>query len=220
MNNTYLLVALLLVGCGDGGTAANDTDTTLTYFAHPCGNGEPVYFECATTETEVPLDDAAWPLCTDEGISAGDACESDGDQCVLEPAVACDSDPTAQIRSAEYLFCQAQDFDDEPCPSSSRDLKENVHHLTTAQRRRVAEQVLDLDLASYTYREGAGAEGQQLGFLIEETDGPFLHRGRERVNLYAYISSVVATVQHQQDEITALRAKLEALDTRTCHLDP
>jgi len=219
------LFVALLVGCGDGGSADTDTDTDdgtteLTYFAHPCGNGDPVLFECGTDETEVPLDDATWPLCADEGIAAGDLCENDGDQCVVDQAVACDSDPTTQIRSAAYLFCQAEEFADDPCPSSSRDLKDNVHHLTTDERNRVAKQVLDLDLASYTYKEGAGAEGQQLGFIIEETEGPFLQKGGERVNLYAYISSVVATVQQQQDEIAGLRAELKALSDRECPPDP
>lgn len=207
------LAFLLVVGCGDGGTDS-DTDTTLAYYAHPCGNGDPVTFECATGLTEVPLADADWPLCTDDGIAALDTCAVDGDKCVLEPAVACSDEPTVQIRSASYLFCQSDPFaEDEPCPQSSRDKKENIHYLTEPERSGVASKVLALDLASYRYKDGEGLSGEQIGFVIEDTRGaPFLQKGGERVNLYAYISSVVATVQQQQQEIEALRAEVKALE--------
>ena len=207
---------LVLLACGDDGTIDSDTDLTLEYYANPCGNGDPVVFECATGLNEVALADEDWPLCSDDGISASDSCTTEGDQCVLEPAVACDDAPTVQVRSAAYLFCQADAFDDGPCPESRRDVKEDIHYLTTAERSRVASTVLALDLASYTYREEAGPDGEQIGFIIDEQTGaPFLQKGQERVNLYAYISSVVATVQQQQDEIKGLRADVERL-SNTC----
>mgnify|MGYP002632784036 CR=1 FL=1 len=204
--STLLLFA---VACGDGGTA--ETDETLTWFAHPCGNGDPVTFECPTAEVEIPLDDDDWPLCSTDDLAAGDTCDRTGDRCVLEPAVACDSDPTNQIRSANYLHCQAEDFESGECPQSSRDVKLGIHHLADHERRKVSEQVLAIDLATYRYRDNEGPEGQQLGFIIQETDGPFLQQGGERVNLYAYISAVVATVQQQQEEIEALKAELHQL---------
>ncbi len=210
--NYKTLPFLLLLGCG--GAETTDTDVALQYFAHPCGNGDPVHFECATDLTEVELDDADWPLCTDDGVAAEDPCDSDGDQCVIDPAVACDDDPTTQVRSAAYLFCQAEDFEDEQCPQSSRTIKDNVHYLTESERKGLAAKVLDLDIASYTYTEGTGATGEQMGFIIEDApEAPFLQQDGERVNLYAYISSVVATVQQQQTEISALRAEITALST-------
>lgn len=75
----------------------------------------------------------------------------------------------------------------------------------------MASAILGLRLVEFEYRDFPGlAKGPQLGFILDENPGlPFASSDKKRVNLYGYISAVVATIHKQQSEIAALRSELE-----------
>jgi len=96
-----------------------------------------------------------------------------------------------------------------PAPSSI-EVKKNVEYLDTAARARLAEETMGLRLATYQYK--SGDDRQRLGFILE--DSPTVAAAdmkSKQVDLYAYTSMVVATVQQQQAEIEKLKAEVERL---------
>ena len=93
---------------------------------------------------------------------------------------------------------------------SSIEVKRDVTYLGDAERTVVAEQTLDLKLAQFKYTTGDDRE--RLGFILEDSPGvPAADMKAKQVDLYAYTSMVVATVQQQQAEIDALKAEIERL---------
>jgi hypothetical protein len=97
-----------------------------------------------------------------------------------------------------------------PGTSSSIEVKKEIHYLDEAARARIAEETMGLKLATYKYK--TGDDRQHLGFILE--DSPKVaaaDMAQKQVDLYAYTSMVVATVQQQQHEIAELKAEIERL---------
>lgn len=134
-------------------------------------------------------------------VQPGDRCPQilDGRQC--DPGDGCNT----------ILQCAANDPWAGPCPISKRSAKEDVAYVDAEQRRRLADELLRVRLATYTYKADPAAT-PRLGFLIDDVaPSPAVLPTGERVDLYAYTSMAVATIQQQQAELDALRAEVEAL---------
>jgi hypothetical protein len=74
------------------------------------------------------------------------------------------------------------------------------------------DETLRLQLATYNYKPEAADPGpRHLGFIIEDTPPatPAVGWSRERVDMYGYLSMVVATMQVQEREIAELRHELD-----------
>jgi hypothetical protein len=200
-----MLVGLLGLSACDGGRE---------WYEHPCGNGDPVGIECVD-EADTVLEDPSVALCSDLGVSAGDVCEGEQDDlCVLTQAFSCTSSPGSRSSEA-FLHCRSGEFSEEDtyCPESRREVKESIRYLDASEHGAVADQVLDVKLARYRYRDPAKDPGDKLGFILDDLpDAAF--SGTERVDLYAYVSAVVALDQRQQAEIEALKARIEALEAK------
>ncbi len=200
-----LLVFLLLAGC------PGDSPTDLTWWEDPCGRRDPVERECQGVATIEVGDELT---CADDGMVAQEVCSQEGATCVLRRALACEDDPDAIIASSELLTCGTEPPDD-LCPESRRILKEDIRYLDQAGRAELSKQMLALQPASYRYRDPAHGEGPKLGYLLD--DAPDLpSSGDERVDLYAYSTAILVTVQEQQHELEALRAELRALREGAC----
>jgi hypothetical protein len=100
---------------------------------------------------------------------------------------------------------------------STIEAKEDVRYLELADRQRLAETVLGLKLADYRYKPGAEpripADHRCLGFIIEDApaDAPFVVREQQSVDVYAFASAILATVQQQQQTILELQSELAEL---------
>jgi hypothetical protein len=96
-------------------------------------------------------------------------------------------------------------------PGSSIEVKKDVQYLDAAARARIAAETMGIKLATYKYK--TDAEGREhLGFILEDSPNvPAADMGRKEVDLYAYASMVLATVQQQQQEIATLKAEVERL---------
>jgi hypothetical protein len=202
-----MIVLTVLLAC------VSDKDSNegaTTWWEDPCGRRDPVDRECpkGVKTIEVGTD----PTCADAGIEPGESCDDAGATCIQLRPIACEDDPKTIIGSDAVLTCGTEPPDD-LCPQSSRTLKRDIAYLDDAARARLAEQTLALDLATYTYTNPRDGVGPQLGFILEDApDAVF--SGTERVNLYAFTSAVLATVQEQQAEIQRLQAKVDALENR------
>ena len=95
---------------------------------------------------------------------------------------------------------------------SSRKYKNEIEYLDEAGLERLHDDTLRIKLATYKYNAGvANPDPTHLGFIIEDNpQSPAVDSARDRVDLYGYLSMVVATMQVQEKEIAALRKELDA----------
>lgn len=202
--------------CGGDDRASNGT---RSYYAHPCGRGDPVSRTCPAGEDTLELDDPSVARCSDQALSEGDSCTTEGQRCVQLPAQACSSSPTQSINSASFLTCRSEPFPSDPaCPMSSAAAKQHILHLSSKARAEIAQTMLTTKLAQYEYRSPAvGDTAPQLGFVIEELGEAayVLHSDGAHVNVYGYASAILATVQEQQRHIEKLTTEVETLQ-RQC----
>lgn len=160
---------------------------------HMCEAGTPMTWQCNGPMQGCP---ASRPLvgsaCTDNGLMCdyGD-CNAIG--------VVCTSGTWHTMHNG--------------CPISARRAKEGIHYLGDDELRAIADEALATRLATYSYKFGDA--NPRLGFIIDDQpDSPAVVAGKERVDLYAYASMAIATVQVQDREIEELRAEMRDLRRR------
>jgi hypothetical protein len=206
-----MILTIVALACVEGSKEddSEPSSAPLFWWEDPCGRRDPLERECSTgvKTVEVGTD----PTCADEGIAPGDSCDTSGATCVQLRPIACEDDPKKVIASDAVLTCGTEPPDD-LCPESSRTVKTDVSYVDDAARAQLAQQALDLHLATYVYKDPAkNGVGPQLGYILEDApDAVF--SGKEHVNLYAYTSAVLAAVQEQQAEIRRLQAKVDELE--------
>ena len=184
-------------GCGES-----------TWYAHPCGNGSPVEIQCED-EADVVWQEPSTELCSDRDVSVGDVCDDTEDACVLLRGFSCTSMPDGPAVGETFLSCRSQPFEDGNCPQSSRDVKREIAYVKEAERNALAQEILSVKLARYHYVDPT-KPGRKLGYILEDQPHASFS-GEGRVDLYAYMSAVVALAQEQQVQIEALKAELAAL---------
>lgn len=182
------------IGCGFlmapvcGGGADDAGDGTLSW-KRTCG--DPV------CRGYTPDPDT--PSCT--------AAQFEGNTCTT-PAVRCDLHDDCNVD----LLCTVEDPTQHGCPISRARHKRDITYLDDAARARFAAQLRGLRLATYRYKAAGPGDADQLGFLIDDVGGGVLvNAGGETVNLYAYTSMAVATIQAQARQIDDLSRQLEEL---------
>lgn len=199
---SLLFLCLPLLSC---------VDAEPLWHAHPCGNGDPLSVECVD-EADTVWEDPSANLCSDLGVAADDPCTEDGTTCILQPAFTCLS--TSGSSSEYAMTCRNEPYPDDiwNCPASSRSVKRGIHYIESGERKQLAGEVLSVKLARYHYRD-TKKPGLRLGYILEDQPEASFS-GAERVDLYAYISAVVALTQEQQKEIDRLKTEIDLLKKR------
>jgi hypothetical protein len=103
------------------------------------------------------------------------------------------------------------------CPISSRKYKDDIQYVDAAGLQQLHDETLGIRLATYNYKpQVADANPKHLGFIIEDRppQSPAVDWSHERVDLYGYLSMVVATMQVQEREIAELRRQLSSAQSR------
>lgn len=139
------------------------------------------------------------PAC--DSHKAGEACSDEGSECDL------------QDDCSTHLICASSDPTQGPggCPISRQESKVDIHYLDATELARKHEEVLGLSIAQYTYKNDPKAE-PRLGFIIEDVEpSAFVEEARNRVDLYAYTSAVIAAMQVQEARIRELEAQVRKL---------
>jgi hypothetical protein len=178
-------------GAGAGGVAGGDGG--LTWFT-TCG--DPVC-RGAGEDAHREMPDVA--PCTTQ--AAGQPCTTKDQLC----------DPRGQCNEA--LRCSDHDPKMQPggCPISSRRFKTEIAYLTESERLQIAAEVAKLRLARYKYKDDPAGH-PHLGFILEDAPGsPAADLQRERVDLYAYLSMVVAALQTQRQQLDLQNKELGLL---------
>jgi len=192
-----LFVPFLLVSCAEP-----------QWYAHPCGNSDPVGISCVD-EADTLWEEPSGDLCSDLGVADGDPCDEDGAACVSTPAFTCTSLGDGQRSNEYFLTCRNAPYDDQICPTSSRSVKRDIQYIESGERKQLASEVLNVKLARYHYRD-SNKPGLRLGYILEDQPKASFS-GEGRVDLYAYVSAVVALAQEQQADIDRLKAEIEDL---------
>jgi hypothetical protein len=114
------------------------------------------------------------------------------------------------VNCGATLVCDDHDPAAFGCPVSSRAFKKDVSYLDEARLAELHDETLRMRLATYEYRSPYGDPTEKhLGFIIEDRpQSPAVDRGHDRVDMYGYLSMVVATMQVQEKEIEALRREV------------
>jgi hypothetical protein len=173
----------------DGGTT--DGGATLRWY-QTCG--DPVCHD--PPDAGGPVDSGVCPAlgspCTQKGETCGDGANSCGSVLVCD-----DHDPKGGPGG---------------CPISSAKFKDGIRYLNEAELRALHDETLATHLATYEYKARFGDPGvTHLGFIVEDQPQSLaVDRGHDRVDLYGYVSMVVATMQVQEKEIRALREEVRA----------
>lgn len=109
------------------------------------------------------------------------------------------------------------------CPVSSRKYKDDIQYVDAAGLQQLHDETLGIRLATYNYKpQVADPNPKHLGFIIEDRpqQSSAVDWSRERVDLYGYLSMVVATMQVQEKEIAELRRQLEVAQGRAQEQEP
>jgi hypothetical protein len=198
VSSVAVLAAAALVACGgdDNGGEVGGQATALRWYT-TCG--DPV---CTGYRGPIP----GIPLCASE--KEGGVCTVAAAEC--DPKDACnarlrctDKDPKQQVGG---------------CPVSRAAFKQDVRYLDDGQRAELARELLALKLATYHYKDTGALAAPRLGFLIDDVNRSggslatlAVNAERDQVDLYGYVSSVVAALQVQAQQIEALRAEVKQL---------
>jgi hypothetical protein len=146
---------------------------------------------CGTPVCRPPGDDAPpATTCAAEGTPCGSKGETCGD---------------GTYTCGSIMVCDDHDPKIGGCPISSAKFKEAIHYLNDAELARLHDETLDMRLTTYRY---SGDGSKHLGFIVEDQpESMSVDRGHDRVDLYGYLSMVVATLKVQEEEIRALKAE-------------
>jgi hypothetical protein len=105
------------------------------------------------------------------------------------------------------------------CPVSSRRFKDGIEYVGGEGLQELHDEALGIRLATYNYKgQYADPNPKHLGFIIEDMppESPAVEWSRDRVDMYGYLSMVVATMQVQEREIEALRRDLAESRLQVC----
>jgi hypothetical protein len=173
---------------------------------------------CGDPVCQAPSADAGW--LTDDG---GSPCPNVGTSCSMAGDTCGTSNPG--LNCGAILRCDTHDPTMNPggCPISSRQFKDGIHYADDATLAKLRDETLRLRLATYRYKpEVADPTREHLGFIIEDTPpgSPAVDPARQHVDLYGYMSMLVATLQVQEKEIADLRRELAAAKSARASSSP
>jgi len=150
-------------------------------------------------------------FCKTPRARVGSACTTEGEKCALTAPGEC-GEPILECEKGVWTLPNVS------CPISSARAKQEIAYVDRDETARLHEQLMSTRLTTYRYKSPApdgmgGNEARHLGFIIEDmpAGSPAVLPSRERVDLYGYTSMTVASLQHQQREIEALKAELAQL---------
>ena len=208
---TYLLLSIIVfAGCAKSKNSGGDSQVLAAAAGHLLEScGPPVSRAC--NSPQALANSSGLPLCDASQLQGAPCQQPEGTQiCVVETGFQCPSPNFSQGPS--FLVCTTQQFFN--CPISSAKAKDNIRYVTARDRNRMTQEILGLKLAEYSYKPGfAPNKNTHLGFIIEDLPpaSPLVTDSRGQVNLYGYISAVVATVQNQERTIQELKNEIRGL---------
>jgi hypothetical protein len=151
----------------------------------------------------VPASTRGLNSCAALQVKRGQACGARSPACFNETRCA-----DGHMAVSEYLVC-ADKTPGRCMTRSSRDFKNDIHYVTSAELAELAQQIESLKLAQFRYKDQRGGD-PRLGFITEDAVGaPFVSSDGRTVDLYSLLSASIAAIQQQDARIRALEKRLE-----------
>ncbi|HZU82205.1 MAG TPA: tail fiber domain-containing protein [Polyangiaceae bacterium] len=199
--------------CGDAVCAAPSPDAgACPASQHACACATGTYCVAMNVACIAPTSACPSGLTDDAGAPCppvGSSCSAQGEMCgTRNPGVHCGAVEECSASNPAIV-----------CPISSRRFKNEVQYVDEPGLRALHDETLALRLATYRYKPQVADPSQKhLGFIVEDTpaQSPAVEWSRDRVDLYGYVSMVVATMQVQEEEIAELRRELEIAKQGVC----
>jgi hypothetical protein len=180
--------------CGGGGVDAGGQLQWYTSCGYPVCGG-PLG---ADAGPDADLTDSGAP-CPAEGTP----CSAAGETCGTP----------SQLNCGVVMVCATSDPKHGPggCPISTAKYKNGIEYVHSSQLQQLHDETMGIRLATYTYKPQVADPGPtHLGFIIEDQQqSPAVDAMHDRVDMYGYVSMVVAAMQVQEKEITELREQVE-----------
>ena len=205
-------------GTSSGGSSSGSSSGTgSSSGASSSGSGGGAlswYYTCGYPSCPVSTGDAAAAGLTDD---AGTPCPATGSACTVSGEL-CGTASNFHCGSVEQCAASDPTMTKYGCPISSRVHKDGIEYVSDEELQALHDETLRFQLATYNYKPDVADPGpRHLGFLIEDTPPatPAVGWSRERVDLYGYLSMVVATMQVQEKEIAELRRELAEASRKT-----
>ncbi len=156
-------------------------------------------------------DGAAMSFDGGDTTDSGAACPTEGTPC----SVAGDMCGTpSQSNCGVVMVCAASDPKKGPggCPISTRKYKDGIEYVSSTELQQLHDETMGIRLATYRYKPQVADPGPtHFGFIIEDNlQTPAVDPMHDRVDMYGYVSMVVAAMQVQEKEIAELRAEVQA----------
>ncbi len=163
------------------------------------------YATCGFPLCRTPSPDASAP-------DAGPPCPALGSAC-SDAGVTCGTPSDFNCGVVQVCATQSPTAAPGGCPISSKQYKNGIEYLGNADLQRLHDAALRIKLATYQYKSQVADPNQtHLGFIIEDNpNNPAVDRPHNRVNMYGFVSMVVAGMQVQEKEIVSLRQELKAV---------
>ncbi len=175
-------------------------ETALCCVASEAPSGLTWYETCGAPVCGSPNQQpSGLPACKTE--TAGAACTKQDSECDLGNDC------------STHLICAKTDPTQGPggCPISRAASKISIRYLQAADLAQKHDEIIQLPIAEYTYLNDPKQQ-PRLGFIIEDVEpSTFVDEARNRVDLYAYTSAIIATVKVQEERIQQLEAQLRLL---------
>jgi hypothetical protein len=150
-------------------------------------------------------------FCTTPRSRVGSACTIEGETCALAEPGEC-GQPVLSCEKGVWTLPNVS------CPISTARAKREIAYVDADDTERLHAQIMSTRLATYRYKSPApagmgGSDARHLGFIIEDMPegSAAVLPSRDRVDVYGYTSMTVASLQHQQREIDALKAEVARL---------
>jgi hypothetical protein len=207
---SIFLGGVLLAGCAapdspvDAGTGTGASTPTLRW-----------YTTCGDVICRAPADAGTADAGTVDAGSCpaiGSACATKGQTCGTASASNC----------GVIQVCDDHDPKAMGCPISSRQFKDDIQYLDASALQQLHDEAIRLRLATYNYKSAvADPNSRHLGFIVEDAPRSLaVDRGHDRVDMYGYVSLVVAAMQVQEREIAQLRHELDVARLGACPAAP
>lgn len=188
--------------------------STCPVYGRPCLSdaGPPAVDSGPPTQALTWYTTCGDPVCqiSDAGAVDAGACPKEGTPCTTKDQTC--GDPNAPNACGVILVCSNVDPKASGmCPRSSRKFKDDIRYADDAKLEALHDETLKIKLATYQYKsQFEDPKPTHLGFIIEDQpQSQAVEHGRDRVDMYGYLSMVVASMQVQEKEISELRRELE-----------
>jgi len=203
------MIGILCIPAADCKPPPTDAGASTLRWYRTCG-----YPVCAAGPGPVCGTPGGIPCYTSD---AGTPCPAVGSSCSVKGAT-CGAPSASNCGSIEV--CDDHDPRGGPggCPISSAKFKNDIHYVDENQLEQLHDETMQVRLATYNYQGQYGdPDVKHLGFIIEDNPQSFaVDRGHDRVDLYGYLSMVVAAMQVQEKEIADLRRQLDEARVGVC----